>query len=150
MCRVSASVSYWDHHKSNSSLMFSNKNTVATRAGSVSCYPTAVVPLKSDCEKVRFVLKKAPLNGNCISIGLVTRAFPPENSSGVGKTPNTWGVFEARDGQAKSANIYASEQILKSWRSLCEGDIITVEANIKMVRINVSHLLTYIISIFNL
>lgn len=86
-CAVAAK---WIRSISNSSLSFEDDDVTASRPGSASSFPAALVrPLENvACMSVQLVDAKQA--NNWLTIGLASAAFPTTSSDGFGRTPKSW------------------------------------------------------------
>ena len=129
--------------KSDQRLCFREMNTIVTRIGRISCYPTALAPLTGPKCITRFRILVGESCGNCMSFGLCKSSFPANGSSGIGPTKGSWGVLEDKGSYVSmKAAVYEDGIKVDMWRSLVAGDSITMSCDLMAVSyfVQLSHL----------
>jgi hypothetical protein len=123
----------WSTDISDSKLTFTNNNTTAKRASSVSCYPAAFSKLQSERAKFTVRLDATNLTGNWLSFGLAKKGMSMSGSDGLGRTENTWGLFDERSSGSvsKMAAVSACKTNVGTLpRKLKDGDVLSGEADV--------------------
>lgn len=88
------------------------------------------------------MLQEAPRAPNWLTFGLAKRNFPASSSNGIGRTLNSWGIFDDRSNSAANISSFGSNgHAEQHCRKLQEGDILrcTVDLNECFVEIDINN-----------